>query len=313
MIETLFIVNPVAGGKRGIRRWKVFEIGLRDRDFRFHVGLTDGPGHAQELSESAVRNGLSVVAFGGDGTLNEVLNGFMRVPVRCRGSARLGYVPAGSSNDFLRSLGVSPVASLDHIAQGDPITLDVGRIECRDRNGDPAERYFLVNASMGVLPGALEYFNRQRLLKLISLDLTVVASGLNSIIRHKTRSYRLSFDGNSPVEGRYTNLSILKGIWFGGGMSYGSEGMSMPGKFSVIGINNMSKLGRAVIMPRFYTNTILKHPAVWKRSCSQCEVTSDSHGIVEADGELVGFLPARFTVLRNSLELVVWKEHHEPR
>lgn len=313
MSETLLIVNPACGGKRGLRRWKRFESVLRERGFRFHVELTNGRGHAQQLSASAARNGFSsIVAFGGDGTLHEVLNGFMQVPAQSRGATRIGYVPAGSSNDFLRSLDLSPAPSLERIVEGDPVTLDMGRIECRDGDGAAIERYFLVNASMGVLPGALEFFNRQtlgnRFLKLISLDLTVIASGLNSIARHRTSCYRLRLDDSLVMEGKYTNLSVLKGVWFGGGMSYGSEGKSVPGKFSLVGIDEMSKVGRALIMPRFYNNTILKHPAVWKRSCSQCEVTSDANGIVEADGELVGFLPAKFTVLPDSLRMVVWKE-----
>lgn len=309
MSNTLFIVNPVAGGKRGLRRWKAFEKNLQKRRFQFDVGLTVCRGHAQQLATSAVRSGVSsIVAFGGDGTLNEVLNGFMLVPDHFRMSARLGFVPAGSSNDFLRSIENSPGSLVD----GEPITLDVGKIECRDYGGAPIERHFLVNASMGVLPQALEFFNRQtlgnRILKRISLDLTVIASGLSAMRRHKTAVYKLRFDGGATLEGQYTNLAVLRGIWFGGGMSYGSEGKPDPGLFSVVVINDQSISQRAMIMPRFYTGTILKHPAVWKRTCSELQVVSDSEGIVEADGELVGFLPARFTVLANSLKMVVWKE-----
>ena len=311
MSKILFIVNPVAGGRRGVRRWRAFEKTLLERSFQFDVGFTAGRGHALQLAASAVKSGVpSVVAFGGDGTLNEVLNGFMQVPGQFRSLVRLGFVPAGSSNDFLRSLGIPPAFSPDHCSERSPINLDVGKIECRNHDGKAIERYFLVNASMGVIPQALEFFNRQtrvnRILKRISLDLTVVASGLNAIVRHRICSYALRFDGKDWIERRLTNLALLRGIWFGGGMSYGAASKPDAGSFSVVGIDELSVVRRAMIMPLFYTGRVLSHPAVWKRASSEIDVKSEFPGVLEADGELVGFLPARFTIIPNALTIIVW-------
>jgi len=305
-----FIVNPLAGGKRGNERWKEFASACYQRGIETNAGFTERRGHAMELARKAVEGGFDcVVAFGGDGTLNETLNGLLQKVTKGSSSCCLGFVGAGSSNDFLRSFCRNGGTFLENIRNRRTRTVDVGRIQCRDEHGRPVTRYFLVNSSLGLVPQALEFFNQQtwphRFLKRLSLDGSVISSGLSAVFRHRDARYSMTEGTREVFSGTLTNIAVLKGPCFGGGMSYGVAAVPDKGHLSLVGIGPLSVTERLKAMVRFYQGTILDHPKVWKREIKSIAITSGERGIVEADGELVGFLPAKFSVCPHLLQMIV--------
>lgn len=308
-ISPYFIVNPTAGARRGIRRWKVFHELLKERKIDARVSFTENSGHAQVLAGEAVRKGFEcLVAFGGDGTLNEVLNGALKAQDAGQ-SVTLGFIGAGSSNDFPKNFEIPDEPFLDRLLSSKGVKVDVGKIECFNRAGTKIERYFLVNSTIGVVPEALHSFNEdtflRRAMKRFSVDLAIVASGLSAVMTHQQTRYTLVIDGERMESIELTNLAILKGSYFGGGMSYGFRASMDDGLFRIVAIEAMSRVEKIKTMLRFYQGTILHHPRVWKRDHPTLTVHADKEGFVEADGEIVGLLPASYTVIPKAVSVVL--------
>ena len=138
MKKMLFIMNPYSGMRRA-NRYLADIISLFNRaDYEVNIHMTAGPGDASRFAENYARDVDLVVCCGGDGTLNETITGM----IRCGSSAPIGYIPAGSTNDFAASLNLSTniMQAVQDILEGQPVTYDVGRF---------ADRYFSYVASFG--------------------------------------------------------------------------------------------------------------------------------------------------------------------
>lgn len=138
MKKMLFIMNPYSGMRRA-NRYLADIISMFNRaDYEVNIHMTAGSGDAGRFAESHARDVDLVVCCGGDGTLNETITGM----IRCGSTAPIGYIPAGSTNDFAASLKLSTniMQAVQDILEGQPVTYDVGRF---------ADRYFSYVASFG--------------------------------------------------------------------------------------------------------------------------------------------------------------------
>jgi diacylglycerol kinase (ATP) len=130
-IKVVFIVNPHSGGGKTGREWPGIRKMAEDRLGPFAADLTAGPGDAARLTREHLLEGADIiVCVGGDGTLNEVVNGFMDEGRPVRESARLGFVPNGTGCDFVKSVSIprSIAGALDTIARGETRTIDLGPV-----------------------------------------------------------------------------------------------------------------------------------------------------------------------------------------
>ena len=141
MKKLLFIINPVAGRKHaGTSMYNVVKR-FCDTGYSVTIAVTQYKGHGRELAKAAADEGFDlVVCTGGDGTLNEVTSGILE------GGSRVpfGYLPAGSTNDFARTLGISkiPLKATEHIIREEPTLLDMGSF-------NDGQQHFIYIASFG--------------------------------------------------------------------------------------------------------------------------------------------------------------------
>lgn len=144
--KILFIVNPVAGRLRS--RTALFDMVNQfcKKDFSVNLAISQQRGHAKELASKAAENGFDmVVCCGGDGTLHEVINGLL---MDGRKALPLGYIPAGSTNDFAETLGLSffPAKAAERISKKQGMKIDIGQFN--------ENRYFSYIASFGAFSAA---------------------------------------------------------------------------------------------------------------------------------------------------------------
>src|SRR5450756_1810236 len=139
--RVVVIVNPTAGNGRAARIRPEVERALRSHGLTFAVFATAGPGDATSLASTAVESGCDlVIAVGGDGTLNEVVNGLLAN--RALTPPTLGVVSCGSGCDFIRSLGIPRgVPAVAVIARGNTRLIDVGRVTYEANDGQSVGRY----------------------------------------------------------------------------------------------------------------------------------------------------------------------------
>ncbi|HLF19308.1 MAG TPA: diacylglycerol kinase family protein [Bacteroidota bacterium] len=305
----LFVINPAAGGGKASFRWKKLRKELDAGNVKFKHKFTSRAGEAQSVALTAVREGFkTIVAFGGDGTLNEVLNGIIGSSGQANDVA-LGFLGAGSSNDFAKIFKKEEGGFIERLIVGKHFSADVAKLECVDANGVSHSRYFLAHSNTGIISNAIKCFNEPTLTntfaKRVNIDFAVVTSGLRAIRKGAHVHCDLILDGERFDKLELSNLAIMKNPNFGGGMFYNFESRHDDGLFHVVAVGQMTKFEMLKTITRFYDGTIMQHPKVWYRTARTVEVISDLRYVIETDGELVGCVPARYTLLPKAINILV--------
>ena len=290
-MSTLAIVNPVAGNRAAARVWEKvrseFELART-----WQCAITEHRGHALELARSAAANGHErVIAVGGDGTINEVANGLAHSPTS------LGLIMAGTGNDIGRNLRIPkhPVAAARLAATGVPADLDLCEVQIRERTrlvmgiagfGFDAEVAWRVNR-MPKFGGTLPY----------------VAGVLQTLWRYGSPRMQITVDGQL-LEKRVFLVAVGNLPSFAGGMRIVPRAEPHDGLLDVCVVKDLSRLEVVRMLPRLYSGGHVGHPAVEMFRCRSVSADADGRALCQADGELVGELPARFAVRVGALRCV---------
>jgi YegS/Rv2252/BmrU family lipid kinase len=305
--RTVLIVNPQSQGGRLGKRWTEIADTI-GRAFPFDQAVTQGPGDATRLAREALRGGAErVVAIGGDGTINEVVNGFFdEAGAAIAPEASLAVIPFGTGGDFRRTLGL-PTALADAaqvIAANQRRKIDVGRLEFTATGGGRVVRMFANIASFGV-SGVVDRLVNASGKKLGRFGFAVATA--RATWSYKNQRVQLVFDGKDRVEATINTVAVANGRYFGGAMMVAPNAELDDGLFDVIamgdfGFGDLLKSGR-----RLYQGTHLAMDKVTARRARVVEAEPiDPAAIVEldVDGENPGRLPARFELLPAALWVV---------
>jgi len=304
--QTLFIINPAAGGGASLAKWETMR---KDFFTLYHPAsevYTTGKGDGAVRAQHALRDGCGmIVAVGGDGTLNEVINGIVGSDGAVPHGLRLGYIGLGSSNDLLRTLGLSKSADL----LGREVQMDVCRLTYTSFEGRPESRHFLLNSSIGVVSKAVALFNRptriRRALRRINADFAVLCAGLSAIVAPPRFRCDIQVDTEEPVHAEVSNLAIVKSPHVGGGMDYGTPSALDDGRFCLLGFKPMTAVEMTRLLPKMYDGTIARHRKAWTRFATQVKITASNAPPIEADGELLGVPPVTYEIFPRALRILV--------
>lgn len=307
VMKTFIIVNPEAAGGRSQQRWSR----LSDRIFQ-HLGLfeyefTNARGSATLLAAQAVSRGYDrIIAVGGDGTVNEVLNGLFDVDGRCvNPDIVLGCLPAGSGTDFWKSLGVSEnfTESLMRIASGAPRWCDVGRVELHSHTGHPLIRYFCNMADVGL--GGMVVDRAKRLPRFTHGTLGYIIATLTSLARWKAEMMDVLLDGKpAPSEPLLITL-IANGAYCGGGMCVAPAARCDDGLFHVVRIKPFGLAHLARLLPQVYTGRLRDDAIITTTTARDVTITTPHPLTVTLDGEVPGLTTARFTMIPKAVRVVM--------
>jgi YegS/Rv2252/BmrU family lipid kinase len=304
--RTVVVVNPNSqGGKLG-KRWPELAE-LIGRAFPFDVVLTRGPGDATGLAREALLDGAErIVAVGGDGTVNEVVNGFFDEDGRqIAPNACFALIPYGTGGDFRRTLNI-PIATVDAaavIAADHRRNIDVGKLELTGRDGTRTRRMFANIASFGV-SGVVDRLVNESGKKLGRLSFALATA--RATWSYKNQRVQLVFDGDAKtrVETTINTVAVANGRYFGGAMMVAPHAEVDDGQFDVVALGDfhfgdLLKSGR-----RIYKGTHLTMDKVSERRARVVEAQPLEPGAVielDVDGECSGVLPARFEVIPSAL------------
>ncbi len=295
------IVNPCAGGGRTAKKWPEIIDLLSSMGISCDYDLTEGPGHALELAKRAARRGYEVVVcVGGDGTINEVVNGLYD-----GGGIRdvtLGIISTGTGSDYVRTIGVP----LDYrqacrrLTTLRRIVVDLGVVECA-RGGVMAKRLFVNFAGLGfdaeIVKATGERFKAFGSVPSYLLGL------LNAVLFYRNREVSLSLDGEVDWR-RICAIEVSNGRYGGGRMFLAPQADPADGLLDAVIIGDLSKPDLVWSLPRIYRGTHLTHPKVTVKRAREICANPERRMAVQADGELVGETPARFYVLPAALTVV---------
>lgn len=300
--KLLLICNGRSGRGGVARALPEVEEHLRNRGLGYEIRHTEGPGHATSLAREALENGTRfLVAMGGDGTIHEVVNGMIENDEAVDPDAVLGVVAAGTGSDFIKTFGIRalPGAAVAHLDGPNFFKIDIGKVTFTEE-GREVTRYFPNIAEAGL--GAEVVAKAARLPRWLGPTVYLFAFWL-TMRKHKVAQVKVDLVDRT-YEGPMNNLVVANGQFFGGGMKIAPKAAPTDGLLD-IQIEHARKKDAIAMMPKVFKGTHLPHPSVKEAKRVRCSITSDRPLLIEADGEVLGYTPARFEVLRDVLSLKV--------
>lgn len=290
------IFNPAARGNKA-RRFKKF---LNELSQQCALKATAGPGDARRLAQAAVATGYDIIAAaGGDGTVNEVLNGIGDEPDGFQ-RARLGVLPLGTVNVFARELNIPArlEGAWQVLKRAREMKIDLGRADFLE-DGKPQQRYFMQLAGAGLDARAIELVSWK--LKKTAGPLAYVVAGLQAVAEKQAH-----------IEVRANGEKIAGELaLFGNGKLYGgpfdifpgaelSDGLLDACTFPSVSVTSLLRLA-----PGFIARRKLSEQRVQRLRAAKFELTSTTPTAFELDGEWIGHLPVTLSVERQKLRVVV--------
>jgi YegS/Rv2252/BmrU family lipid kinase len=293
MEKIMVIVNPIAANGKVGRRWPSVKEFLESKGVPFSFALTQYPTHAISLAAEAVEKGFkTLIAFGGDGTLNEVVNGAFRHGISPE--ITLGAIPGGTGSDFTRSLGLprDPIQAFAKILEGRTMRVDLGEIECM-KEGKEEKRYFINVAGMGFDAVVAERTNRSP--KVFGGTIPYLYNLFLTLLTYRSLPFRIVLD-SLRLELRAYLVVVANGKYFAGGMFIAPGALLDDGKFYVAIGEDMSKLEFLSLVPKVYKGTHIHHRKVKIYEAQTVEISSEATIFIQAEGEVVGTAPAVFRI-----------------
>lgn len=284
-----FIVNPMSSRGRGEKIWRKLEDQLRRAGVEYEAMLTEKPGDAGRIAEALTkycREPRTIVAVGGDGTVNEILNG-----LAFEGQITLGYIPTGVCNDLARSLRlpISPRRCLKKVLN--PKTyknLDYGVLTYE--KGEPEHRRFMVCSGIG-LDGAICHnfldIRSKSVHRRIGIGrLGYMMLGLKQLAMTGPVKGYLILDGTKKVEFNHIySISTHIHPYEGGGFKIAPKANGEDGRLEICVIQNSRKLDLLPMMAGVLLGSVGRHRGMRFFSCSEVQIHVDAPRAVHVDGE----------------------------
>jgi len=302
-VKTQVIVNPESDRGRTKKRWKHIKEVLKFFLKEFKYEFTEKPFQAAEISRAAIKEGSElIVGVGGDGTMNEISNGFFENKKIINPKVALGIVPSGTGCDFSRSLNIPSGLknALRVITQASSSMIDIGKIRFRDYSNKKHERFFLNIADFGI---GGEVLNKMNLKMAKRKTSSYLRSAVTTFITYKSKRVRIKIDNMQIPFNEYLIGAISNGKIFGKGMKIAPYAKLDDGLFDVVLIESMKFLEFCRNILKIYSGSHLSHPKVSLIRGKKIEISPESSEkdvLIEADGELIGKLPATFEIIPQS-------------
>lgn len=300
--RTVFLVNPASSNGSTGKRWPELAHRAAGLGLAGETLFSERPGHLIELAESAARGGAElVVAVGGDGTLNEAVNGVVRAGT----ATAVATIPLGTGMDFVRTYGI-PTRFEDAVLtalNGTTRVIDVGRVSYRAWDGSAAERYVANVGSAGMSAAVAQRANGMS--KVLGGKATFFYALVRVFLEWHNTSVTVELDDGERREARMHDVIVANGRWHGGAMLLAPDAQPDDGLFDVILIGDITKVDFMTTAPKIYKGTYLTHPKVDLLRSRAVTVDAPERLPIELDGEQVGTTPVHFEVVPGALHVRV--------
>jgi YegS/Rv2252/BmrU family lipid kinase len=299
------IVNPHSAAGKTERQWPTLELALASHVDVGAVYKTQGRGHATELTAEALRAGYeTIVSVGGDGTHHEVVNGFFNNGEAINPNAALAIMPCGTGSDMARMLGIhSTTKAIAAIAGGKTQRADLGRAQFTLFDGAQATRLFVNVADFGAGGAVAERIDQGP--KWLGGKLAYLWAVLYTVLTYRSPLVRIRINGDH-LEGKFLNIIMAKGAYYGGGIHVAPEARLDSGVFEVFVLKDMSIATALWYLPRFYNGTFVAVEALVSRyQATSIMADSNERVVLDLDGEAPGQLPVTADLIPGALNLIV--------
>ena len=299
----VFVVNPASANGSTRRRWPEIARRAADLGLISETLFSERPGHAADLAERAAADGAAlVVAVGGDGTVNEAVNGLMRADPERR--PELATIPRGTGKDFARSFRIPRKIdeALAVARDGATRTVDVGHAGFSAWDGSAAESYFTNVAGSGISGAVAARANTSS--KSLGGTASFFWATSAVFVRWKNSEYEVVIDGEQRA-GVMLEVIAAIGDQLAGGMRLTPGADPADGLFDVVLIGDATKVDFVRTLPKIYRGTYLPHPRAEVVRGTRVEIRTAVPLPIALDGEQPGTTPAVFEIVPGALRLRV--------
>ena len=301
--KTQVIVNPESNRGRTRKRWGEIREGLRSFIREFKYEFTEKPLQATDMAREAIKDGTElVIGVGGDGTMNEIANGFFEDRKIINPEATLGLLPAGTGCDLTKSLNIPTGLkdALKVITEAPSVRMGVGRVRFRSNAGGEEDRFFLNVADFGLGGEVVRRVNERRLQRKAS---SYVRCLVTTMVQYRNKRVRIRVDGESLPEGEYLIGAVANGRIFGKGMKVAPDARLDDGLFDSVLVRGFKFLEFCRHGWKLINGSHVTHPKVTvvRGSTVEAYPEDDEDVLLELDGEQLGRLPATFEIVPRNL------------
>ncbi|MBX5482882.1 MAG: YegS/Rv2252/BmrU family lipid kinase [Myxococcaceae bacterium] len=300
------VVNPgSANGDTG-RRWPELAAAIARGIGAFEHAFTEGPMDGARIATRALEDGFDcIAAVGGDGTINEVVNGFFRDGRAINPKAALAVVPRGTGGDFRKTFNWDTTleSAVARLASPSTRPMDVGLLEFTDPQGRKATRYFANICSFGVSGLVDQEVNKRS--KALGGRLSFLLGSTRALLRYKDRRVRFVADDRPAEEVDVTTLAVANGRYFGGGMKVAPDADPSDGLFDVTLWSGYTLMDFAFKSRAIYDGTHVNFAGTRRLRCTtlSAEPADGREVLLDVDGEQPGRLPCRMSILPSAMRL----------
>jgi len=305
----LVVGKPNAGSRKGETDWPAIQDFLLDRGLTFDHLFTQNRAHAIAITASLISNQgyRKIIVVGGDGTLNEVVNGIFSQESVLPGEISLGMVPVGTGNDWCRMYGIPMdyAGAIEVISAGNTFTQDIGFVTYYI--GDtPMERYFINVSGMGYDALVAQKTNLMKD-KGFGGTFAYFINVFTSLFQYKYADFMIELDDKEVFSGRVLSMNLGICKYNGGGLMQVPHAIPDDGKLDVMIIKATPRINIIRHVSKLYDGSFLRLPFIQTFRGEKCLIRSKPEGAVylEADGESLGHSPLQFTVLPRAMKFFV--------
>ena len=260
----------------------------------------------QELTTNAINKGVDyLILVGGDGSINEGVNGYFDANSELREKVILGVYPAGSGNDFSKSLGVgNDLEQLLLLVKNDSFKkIDVGLMHFNNVDNTPGKRYFINIADIGIGGYVANKISDSK--KRLGGEFTYTKALIQSFFRYKKQEVQLTSQDYN-WSGRMMSICMANGKYFGSGMCIAPDAKLSDGKMQLVIIGEVSLYDYLKNIPKIKKGHEVIHKEIEYSFAEKCEITAiDNPCPIDMDGEYVGTTPLKTEIISNQLRMLL--------
>jgi len=303
----LVIVNPNAGGGKVKKDWPIIEQLLKDSGIDYQPLFTEYRHHAIKLVSEKIKQShfRKIIVVGGDGTVNEVVNGIFDQDMIPTKDILLGVVMVGTGNDWGRMFNIPSdyAQAIDLIKKEKTFIQDVGHVAYFVGNNEHT-RYFINCAGLGFDALVTETTNKNKETGKSS-TLSYFQSLLGSLFRYKPVPVKVQIDNREILDGQLFTLSLGIGKYTGGGMQQNPNAVADDGLFDLMLVDKIAKTKLIRKIKKLYDGSINDINEVKSYQIHNMKVESDNKLMLEVDGESLGHAPFTFGIIPESLQVII--------
>jgi YegS/Rv2252/BmrU family lipid kinase len=308
-MKTKVVINPYSANGTTAAQWGDKSALLKQKIGNFDAELTTRPREATIIVQKALQNGYQrIIGVGGDGTVNEVVNGFFQDGKPINSDVVFSFIMTGTGGDFRKTVGISRNIdeAISQLANGTIKKIDIGKMKYTTFEGTEEQVYFDNIASFGMSGVVDQIANTSfvsKFTKKVGGTFAFFCASFLALLSYKNKTVQLDIDGKVYENITIRVVSMANGQYFGGGMWIAPKAVIDDGLLEVVVLGDLSRFRSVLLQSKVYKGDHLGVKDVFRFQGRKIIATSNEEVIVEADGEPFGRLPATFEILPQAINL----------